>query len=101
MQLEKAYSYLYKNGTSHVPAKLFQRRLGGELKIQSKKANISGLQLVDLIANPSCRSLICAKTGNAMTAPYGLRVVAILEKSKYLRNPFTGRIEGWGAKWLP
>ncbi len=101
MQLEKAYKYVYANGTSNVPATLFQQRLSKELKIQSKKANVAGLQLVDLIANPSCRSLICSKTGNAMMAPYGRRVLAILEKNKYLKNPFTGRIEGWGTKWLP
>ena len=102
MQLEKAYRYLYKNGTDQVPAALFQKRLSSkELKLQPKAANIAGLQIVDLIANPSCRDLICQKTGVVMVAPYGTRVVAILRKNKYLKSPVTGKIEGWGTKWLP
>lgn len=102
MQLEKAYGYLHKNGTYHVPASVFQERLSSkDLKLQPKTANITGLQLVDLIANPSCRDLICRKTGTAMVAPYGTRVVEILRKNKYLKSPATGIIEGWGTKWLP
>jgi hypothetical protein len=102
IQLEKAYKYLYKNGTAHVPAALFQKRLSsGQLKLQPKAANFTGLQMADLIANPSCRDLICQKTGVAMTAPYGTRVIAILKKNKYLKSPVLGKIEGWGTKWLP
>jgi hypothetical protein len=102
MQLEKAYRYLLKNGTNHVPASLFQRRLSSkDLKLRPKTANITGLQIVNLIANPSCRDLICQKTGVPMMAPYGTRVVAILKKNKYLKSPATGGIDGWGTKWLP
>lgn len=64
MQLERAYQYIYRNGSDHVPDKLFQQRLTSrELKIQPKPANIAGLQMADVIANPSCRYLICEKTG--------------------------------------
>jgi hypothetical protein len=94
MQLEAAYRYLYKNGTDHVPANVFQQRLSSkELKLQPKSANVAGLQLVDLIANPSCRGLICSKTQQAMTAPFGKMVLAVLNKNKYLKSPFGGRIE--------
>jgi hypothetical protein len=102
IQLENAYKYLYRNGTDHVPAAQFQKRLSSkEVKVQPKTANVTGLQMVDLIANPSCRDLICQKTGVAMTAPYGTRVIAILKKNKYLKSPALGKIEGWGTKWLP
>ena len=102
MQLCKAFDYLYKNGTDHVAAALFQKRLSSrELKLQPKTANVTGLQIVDLVANPSCRDLICLKTGVTMTAPYGTRIVSILRKNKYLKSPITGKIEGWGTKWLP
>jgi hypothetical protein len=102
MQLEKAYQYLYRNGTDHVPAALFQKRLSSkELKLRPKAANVSGLQMVDLIANPSCRGLICEKTNVAMTAVFGQQVLAILKKNKYLKSPLSGKIEGWGTKWLP
>jgi hypothetical protein len=102
MQLERAYRYVYDNGSSHVPEKIFQVRLTSrELKLKPKSANIAGLQFADLIANPSCRSLICEKTGVAMTALFGQQVEAILRKSKYLRRPSDGEISGWGKKWLP
>ncbi|HET6143874.1 MAG TPA: DUF3800 domain-containing protein [Candidatus Acidoferrales bacterium] len=102
MQLCKAFEYVYKNGTDHVHSTLFQKRLSSrQLKLQPKSANVTGLQLADLIANPSCRELICLKTGVLMTAPFGIRIVSILRKNKYLKSPSTGKIEGWGTKWLP
>lgn len=102
IQLERTFRYLYKNGTDHVPAKLFQKRLTSkELKLRPKTANVTGLQLADLIANPSCRDLICQKKGVAMLAPFGVRVVTILKRTKYLKKPGTRRIDGWGVKWLP
>jgi len=62
---------------------------------------VAGLQFADLIASPSCRSLICEKTGVPMTARFGLQVETILQKSKYLRRLSDGEISGWGKKWLP
>lgn len=102
IQLERAYRYIHENGSSHVPAKIFQQRLTSkELKIKPKSANVAGLQFADLIASPSCRSLICDKTGVPMTARFGQQVETILRKSKYLRRPSDGEILGWGKKWLP
>lgn len=102
MQLERAYRYIYENGSAHVPKQIFQERLtSGELKIKPKIANVAGLQFADLIASPSCRSLICERTGVLMTARFGQDVEAILRKSKYLRRPSDGEISGWGKKWLP
>jgi Protein of unknown function (DUF3800) len=101
MQLEKAYKHIYQNGSDHVPSTLFQQHLTSrELKIRQKAANIAGLQLADLIANPSCRDLICEKTGAQMMAEFGKEVVEVLKKKRYLRSP-TGKIPGWGTKWLP
>jgi hypothetical protein len=34
-------------------------------------------------------------------AEFGLRVVQILNRSRYSRNPKTGEIPGWGRKRLP
>lgn len=100
-QLERAYGYIYKHGSDQVSVDLFRERLtSGQLKIKSKGANIAGLQLADVIANPSCRSLICEKTHVEMTAEFGKRIQAVLEENKYLRR-FDGFIPGWGMKWLP
>jgi hypothetical protein len=101
IQLEKAYRHIYDHGSSHVPAMVFQERLTSrQLKIRQKSANVAGLQLADLIANPSCRSLICEKTGVQMKAEFGTRIETALKKNKYLKR-YDGFIPGWGKKWLP
>jgi hypothetical protein len=100
-KLEKAYRYIYDRGTDHVDAKVFQESLTSrEIKIKPKNANISGLQLADILANPSCRDMICEKINEAMTAEFSKRLVGILKESKYYRSP-SGIITGWGRKWLP
>jgi uncharacterized protein DUF3800 len=100
-QLERAYEHIYKDGTSFVRAEKFQERLTSKhIKIQPKTANITGLQLADLIASPSCRSLICERTNVAMTAGFGQQVQDVLKKKKYLKR-WDGSIAGWGTKWLP
>lgn len=101
-QLSNAFRWIYKHGTAHVPAKLFQEQLtSGEIKIKLKADNISGLQFADLIAHPSYRELICRHTQSEMTAGFGKKVVEILYRRKYLRNPDDGTVAGWGTKWLP
>lgn len=100
-QLSKAYRYIYKNGTDNISAVFFQRWLSSkEIKIKSKSDNVSGLQLADLIANPSCRDLICTRTKTVMTAAFSQKVVEILHRKKYRRN-HRGIVAGWGTKWLP
>jgi len=101
-RLSKAYGFLYKNGTDNVPASSFQQWLSSkEIKIKRKADNIAGLQLADLIVNPSCRDLICKQTNTVMTAEFGRKVVEILHRKKYRRNPFNGTVAGWGTKMLP
>jgi hypothetical protein len=101
-KLERAYRHIYQNGTTFVAASVFQQRLTSrEIKIKPKSANIAGLQLADLIASPSCRALICEKTGVRMSAQFGARIEEVLKAKKYLKNPADGKIPGWGSKWLP
>lgn len=101
-QLTKAYRYLYRHGTPNLKSEFFQRWLSSaEVKLKKKEHNIAGLQLADLIANPSCRELICSRTKTEMTAQFSKEVVAILYRKKYRRNPFDGTVPGWGTKWLP
>jgi Protein of unknown function (DUF3800) len=102
MQLESAFQHIYRNGTDHVPQRVFQERLSShEIKIKPKTQNIAGLQLADLIANPSRRDLICEKLGVEMTADFGRQVAQIIRKNKYLKSPYNGSAIGWGTKWLP
>jgi hypothetical protein len=72
-----------------------------EIKLETKDANVCGLQLVDMIANPSHQLLKCSLQGQEMKAPFAKRVVGILKKSRYARAPRTGKMEGWGLKTLP
>jgi len=98
--LESSYSRLYEGGTQYVSKKIFQRRLTTKkLKISDKTANVAGLQLADLIANPSMRSMVCAKTDTPMTAEFGRRVVEILERHKYRRK--SGVIAGSARSGCP
>jgi hypothetical protein len=99
--LAQSYARLYQRGTDYVSAKMFQSRLTTkELKIRGKAANVAGLQLADLIANPCMRSMICEKEKREMTADFGARVVDIIKKHKYRRR-YDGVISGLGTKWLP
>jgi hypothetical protein len=100
--LKEAFSYLYENGTGNIPAATVQRHLTSrEIKLQKKDANVCGLQLADIIANPSHQLLKCKLRGEEMKAAFGSRVVEVLNKCRYAREPKTGKIEGWGLKTLP
>jgi hypothetical protein len=102
-QLADSYSRLYKNGTDYIEPARFQARLTSrDLKIKPKKANIAGLQLADLIAHPSRQEvLIDNKLLENERATFGKRICEILRNGKYLRDPRTGEINGYGKKLLP
>jgi hypothetical protein len=100
--LKKAFRHVYNNGTYHIPPNIVQRCLTSrEPKLESKESNIAGLQLVELIANPSHQLLKSRLRGEAMKAPFGKQIVDVLLEKRYARNPKTGQIEGWGLKTLP
>lgn len=100
-KLEASYSRLYLGGTDWVGYKAFQNRLTTrKLKIEEKARNIAGLQLSELLANPSMWLMICEKSKCEMLSPFGIQVASILKKSKYRRR-YDGVIAGIGTKWLP
>lgn len=101
-RLKRSFAYIYDHGTEHIPSRIIQQRLTSrEIKFQAKQANSCGLQLVEMIAHPSHQALKSMYTGEPMTAPFGMRVVDILTRGRYARNPKTGIIDGWGQKRLP
>jgi hypothetical protein len=101
-KLKASFEYIYKHGTEHIPPEIIQRHLTShEIKFEPKEANICGMQLVDLIANPSHQALKCKLLETKMEASFGSRVVEILERSRYARHPTTRVINGWGQKLLP
>lgn len=102
-KLKAAFAYIYANGTDNIPAATVQKHLtSAELKFDPKANNICGLQLVDMIAHPSHHNVRAGFPNQPeMKAAFGLRVVDLLKKDKYRRNPWNGITMGWGIKRLP
>lgn len=100
--LKAAFQHIYENGTDNIPVETVQQHLTSrEIKMQKKDANICGLQLVDMIANPSHQLLKCQLLGEEMKAPFAKRVIEILKQHHYARDPKTRNMIGWGLKTLP
>ncbi len=102
-KLKESYARLYERGTDHISPDIWQARLTShELKVKPKSANISGLQLADIIAHPSRREMLIE---NRLLVDdrdiFGDQVCAILRQSKYHRNLGNGQINGYGKKLLP
>jgi len=88
MKLKDSYSRLYRNGSDYIPAELWQSHMTSkELKVKSKKDNISGLQLADLLAYPSRRQILqenCLVTPDRET--FSDQIAELLDQEKYLRS---------------
>ncbi len=100
-RLEKSFARHYKRGTSFVRADVMQNRLTSKhLKMRRKETNITGLQVADVLAHPSMiyvRSLY----GHANEPiRFGAEISEILRAQKYNRTT-SGKIVGYGIKWLP
>jgi hypothetical protein len=100
-ELKDAYQQICSQGTEWVAPELFQRHLTSrELKLKKKVDNIAGLQLADLIAYPSYKAALHRRRGEPLPDSFTGRIAALLEAGKYRCSP-SGKIEGWGRKWLP
>ncbi len=101
-KLKDSFQRLYRSGTDFVHAERWQERLTSEeLKVKSKTADISGLQLADIIAHPSRREILLDK--QLITDErdiFGDKICKILRKGKYLQSR-KGQIDGYGKKLLP
>ena len=101
MRLKAEFARIFDYGTERMPFEEIQHHLTSrQLKVKAKSANVAGLQLADLLAHPSYKAMLVAKGGAGGLGAFGARVAAILEGSKYRRS-YTGRIDGYGRKWLP
>jgi Protein of unknown function (DUF3800) len=100
-RLKDEFSRIYVAGTANVAHAEFVARLtSSQLKVKPKSANVTGLQLADLIAHPSYAAMKATRAGETLPDNFGGRVATILERSKYRRG-YSGQIDGWGRKWLP
>lgn len=101
-KLKDSFTRIFEHGTDYVTAERFQATLTSrQIKLKKKENNIAGLQLADLIAHPSHRSILATHQKQKQSADFGGQVVQILMESKYFRNPKTSNPDGWGRKWLP
>jgi hypothetical protein len=101
MRLKDSFAGVFQQGTDFISADVIQRCLTSkELKVKSKMNNIAGLQFADLIAHPGFRLVKAKHERQTLPDNFGGKIAAVLEKSKYWRSP-SGKIDGWGWKWLP
>lgn len=100
-RLRECFEYNYSNGTSFVRKDVVQNHLTSKtLKIEQKQSNITGLQIADLIAHPSCLQARAIFNGENFKNGFGAKICAILDKDKYYRS-HKGEVKGYGLKWLP
>jgi hypothetical protein len=101
--LKESYSRVYEHGIWGVTsAGFFQSALSSrELKLRGKKANISGLQLADLLSHPT-KMWTLRHYGliDDELAPFAKRLMKIVEH-KFNRQLYNNRLEGYGMVLYP
>jgi hypothetical protein len=100
-RLENSYANLYANGGANLKKIEMPLRLtSSAIKMKPKAANIAGLQVADLLANPSASYVRSMYINDPAPTRFSAEIVAILTASKYRRS-FRNIIKGYGIKWLP
>jgi Protein of unknown function (DUF3800) len=88
-------------GTRYAAAELTSARIpSSNLKFRTKKDNIAGLQLCDLIAHPSHFTIRQNLRHEVHLGKFCEKVSAMLVKQKYDRS-FNGDVRGYGFKHIP
>ena len=101
--LKESYSRVYEQGVWGVTSSgYFQSALSSrQLKMRGKKANISGLQLADLLAHPT--KMWTLKHYGLISeepAPFAKRLMKIVEQ-KFNHHLYTNKLEGYGIVLYP
>jgi hypothetical protein len=102
-QFKEAYRRIYNSGTQFRQSDFFCKVLTSkEIKLKPKIANIAGLQLSDILAYPLKQEILiengrCSAPGEEL---FGSKVCEIINKDKYNRHVYTGRIHGYGKVFL-
>lgn len=101
--LEASYNRVYNQGVWGVTsAAYFQSSLSSKnIKLENKKANISGLQLADILAHPvKMWSLKHYGLINDELAPFAKRLMKIIER-KFNRHLYNNKLDGYGVLCYP
>ena len=101
MQLKEAYRNVWESGTNFRKPDFFQTALTTkEIKIQPKTANVTGLQVADLLAYPCRMELLYVKGKVASPGgSYGQQLCKAVD-SKYNRHLYNGKVDGYGKIFL-
>ena len=81
-RLKESFRRLWEQGTDFVDPKQFQKFLTSrQLKVKPKSANVSGLQLADIIAHPSRAEILDENNflGRPL-APFARQIIEILQQ---------------------
>lgn len=99
--LQEAYEAVREHGNYYYGASQIRHRIpSSNLKFRYKRDNIAGLQLADLIAHPSHMSMLAERHFPVTLGDFACKVEEVLNATKYDRSG-SGRIAGYGRKWLP
>ena len=100
--LKESYAYVYERGVWVTPANTFQEALSSrELKLRNKSANVSGLQLADLLGHP-VKQWVLTNAGHSSgdQPPFAARLMEVVEP-KLNRQLYNGRVKGYGWVLFP
>lgn len=101
MRLKKSFNKVWEEGSDFIDKEILHNFLTSkELKVKPKSANITGLQVADLLAHPAFKSSLCRHNHEALPNNFGGKIAKLLEEIKFYRSK-SGTIEGYGRKWLP
>lgn len=99
--LQEEFDAFRSNGTRFVNADLIQSHiLSKKLKFRTKKDNIAGLQLCDLLAHSSHYTTRQNMGHSVHLGPFSENISKILVFEKYDRS-YNGEVRGYGMKHIP
>jgi hypothetical protein len=100
--LKESYSRVFDRGVWMTRSEVFQSALtSSELKLKPKNANISGLQLADMLGHP-VKQWVLKHFGHAPAdlAPFAQRLMGVIEP-KFNRHLYEGKVAGYGMVLFP
>jgi hypothetical protein len=101
-KVKQSFRLIYERGTEHISAcVVHEHLLSHDIRFMAKSHNVAGMQLCDLLAHPSYRSMKLERQELLEPPDFGTAIVDILRDHRYSRHPKSGVIAGWGRKWLP
>ncbi|MBC8358133.1 MAG: DUF3800 domain-containing protein [Candidatus Aminicenantes bacterium] len=100
-KLKEEYLNPFDNGTYYYKPSFFQRALTSKkIKTRSKKANITGLQIADLLVHPcKQRFLLKKEIITHENIKFGKHICDCV-KDKYNVQIYSGKIEGYGKVFI-